>query len=115
MYIVNSYIYITLIQLTVPICLLLEGLTQPKTSQEWESALNSRFGRTELWPSPKLVTIKKSHCYKVYRKGFNSYKLFDVRILLQRLFVVTILLQQINVVTIRIGCNNVTFKYLLLQ
>ena len=42
----------------------------------------------------------------------HCYNLF---ILLQRLFVVTILLQQINVVTIWISCNNVTFKYLLLQ
>ena len=36
-------------------------------------------------PSPKLVTIKISHCYKVYRKGCNRYKLFDVIILLQHL------------------------------
>ena len=58
------------------------------------------------WASPKLVTIKISHCYKVYQKGCNSYKQCVVTILLHRLFVVRILLSQINVVTIQISCNN---------
>ena len=73
----------------------------------WWSLYEDMMGMT-CWPSPKLVTIKISHCYEVYRKGCNSYKLFHVTILLQHLFVVTILLQQINVVTIllhRIACN----------
>ena len=65
--------------------------------------------------SGKLVTIKISHCYKVYRKGCNSYKQCVVSILLQHVSVVTILLQHIILVTMRIGCNNVKIKYLLLQ
>ena len=65
--------------------------------------------------SVKLVTIKISHCYNVYRKGCNSYKQCVVSILLQHVFVVTILLQHIILVTMRIGCNNVKIKYLLLQ
>ena len=69
----------------------------------------------DLWASGKLVTIKISHCYKVYRKGCNSYKQCVVSILLQHVFVVTILLQHIILVTMRIGCNNVKIKYLLLQ
>ena len=77
----------------------------------------------------KLVTMRCnrrnneiSHCYNLERIRCNSYKLFYATILLQHLIVVTILLHRINDVTIRIGCNssvkhcnNVKFKYLLLQ
>ena len=87
------------------------------------------INRRNCGVSPKLVTMRCnrrnneiSHCYNVYRIRCNSYKLFDVTILLQPLFVVTILLHQLNVVTIWKGCNtfvkrcnNVEFKYLLLQ
>ena len=71
--------------------------------------------RLALGASVKLVTIKISHCYNVYRKGCNSYKQCVVSILLQHVFVVTILLQHIILVTMRIGCNNMKIKYLLLQ
>ena len=77
---------------------------------------NYDFGlKVEERASVKLVTIKISHCYNVYRKGCNSYKQCVVSILLQHVFVVTILLQHIILVTMRIGCNNVKIKYLLLQ
>ena len=74
-----------------------------------------RIAHGPNWASGKLVTIKISHCYNVYRKGCNSYKQCVVSILLQHIFVVTILLQHIILVTMRIGCNNVKIKYLLLQ